>query len=1061
MEYAKSIVMNYFSDSHEEKKDDDGDVVVIDPPPAIPPGAAATSIKNDKQDSPRRTGRKRTSTTMIIDGHVVKTANNYVVKGDRYVSGAFEADAPQPTKKKAAVATTTADQKPSAPRKIPDYIKQRGEHNTIIKQRIANDDSKRLNFMTRNLAVLEPFVDDKVKATLVRNQHKVAKEAEPELTVLGTQPDAVQTTLRDYQMVGLDWMIKMHQKGMPWILGDEMGLGKTLQTISVIAHLKENIANFNGPSLVICPLSVLYSWCAEVKKHAPSLKCFRFHASDPNEREQQKHTMMHEIMDYDIVVTTYEMAKNPQIVGLIRNTYFNLCVLDEGHVIKSLTSQISEAVRKIHCQTRVILTGTPLQNNLVELYAILNFLYPQYFTTPTVFEDAFDITHNRIDPDMLLKANKLLQKFMIRRLKGEVEKLMPKKIETKILCPLSSSQIFWYKGYLMNEVDSIVKMMEEKDPDALVGKGAMLRNLVMQLRKVCLHPYLFDFAEPNMNDTTVEELVATSGKLAVLDKLLMSLFKKGHRTCIFSQFTSMLNILEDYCILRGWKYCRFDGGTPRAQRNHIINQFNAPGSTDFIFLMSTRSGGLGINLQTADTCILFDSDWNPQPDLQAMARVHRIGQKKTVHVYRLVSAGTVEERIVERAEKKLYLDQMVNRGVSNGAMDNDDDGVTSSELLASLTFGSNAIFKSDNDLPTDSDISRVTDRTRSEESSEGLLQGGALKTASDYDKDKELTDTRNFCGVDFRKLREEKEQKFRGKGSKTRNKMLDNLKSEWMQAQTGETEDEMGKGKRNRKSRLLQIASNGSGWGQSHVPVLAINDYDLQSGEPSVWRETKKSKIVPQKKKVNNFINQDFCQICGEGGLLIECPRCPVSVHSSCSGLHPDDFQCCNHHHCITCGKNANGAGGLIYRCQACTNAYCPDCMPAGNIRFLGTNVPRFEKLGFTGNNLYQYIHCSKQCEEVAKAEFGFKEEAIKPKVPRKLDVSYSFGANAMDVKDMAKMYREKAMGVWQSNTPSKGARNSPRMTPSKGARSSPRKTPRKMSPKKDFVDLTSPSSLI
>ena len=112
-----------------------------------------------------------------------------------------------------------------------------------------------------------------------------------------------------------------------------------------------------------------------------------------------------------------------------------------------------------------------------------------------------------------------------------------------------------------------------------------------------------DFAEPNMNDTTVEELIATSGKLAVLDKILLSLFKKGHRTCIFSQFTSMLNILEDYCILRGWKYCRFDGGTPRAQRNHIINQFNAPGSTDFIFLMSTRSGGLGINLQTADTCM--------------------------------------------------------------------------------------------------------------------------------------------------------------------------------------------------------------------------------------------------------------------------------------------------------------------------------------------------------------------------------------------------------------------------------------------------------------------------
>lgn len=385
---------------------------------------------------------------------------------------------------------------------------------------------------------------------------------------------------------------------------------------------------------------------------------------------------------------------------------------------------------------------------------------------------------------------------------------------------------------------------------------------------------------------------------------------------------------------------------------------------------------------------------------------------------------------------------MVNRGVSNGAMD-DDDGLTTSDLLASLTFGSNAIFRSSNDLPTDSDISRVTDRTRSEESSGGLLQGGASKTASDFDKDKELTDTRNFCGVDFRKLREEKEQKCSGKGSK--NKMLDKLKSEWIQAQTGETEDEMGKGKRNRKSRLVQVASNGSGWGQSHVPVLAMNDYDLQSGEPSVWRETKKKQYVPQKKKVNNFINQDFCQACGEGGMLIECPRCPVSVHSKCCGIHPDDFQCCNHHHCVPCEKNAAGAGGLLYRCQSCPSAYCPDCLPTGgDVRFLGKNVPRFEKLGFTGNNLYQYIHCSKQCEEVAKTEFGFRVEATKPKLPPKLNVSYSFGANAMDVKDMATMYSQKSLGIWQRSS-----------TPSKGARASPRKTPRKMSPKNDVVDLT------
>lgn len=401
---------------------------------------------------------------------------------------AFEADAPK-AKKAAVASSSSAAAKPRAPRRVPDYIKKRGEHNNVIKQRIASDEKTRFNFMAHRFKALEPFVDDKVKTSLRRNGMASAEKVET--LVLGSQPDAVTTTLRDYQMVGLDWMVKMHQKGMPFILGDEMGLGKTLQTISLIAHLKENVPNFNGPSLVICPLSVLYSWCAEVQKHAPTLKHFRFHASDPNEREQQKHTMLTDILNYDIVVTTYEMAKNPQIQGLIRNTYFNICILDEGHVIKSLTSQVAEAVRKIHCQTRVILTGTPLQNDLVELYAILNYLYPQYFTTPEKFADAFDITHNQIDPEMLLKANKLLKEFMIRRLKGEVERLMPKKIETKILCPLSSSQIFWYKGHLMNEVDSIVKMMEEEDPSALTGKGTMLRNLVMQLRKVCLHPYLF------------------------------------------------------------------------------------------------------------------------------------------------------------------------------------------------------------------------------------------------------------------------------------------------------------------------------------------------------------------------------------------------------------------------------------------------------------------------------------------------------------------------------------------------------------------------------------------
>mmetsp|Transcript_13286 Transcript_13286/g.24930 ORF Transcript_13286/g.24930 Transcript_13286/m.24930 type:complete len:1045 (-) Transcript_13286:14-3148(-) len=1012
-----SEIISIDSSIQEEKKDDtnsNGDTT--NDLHADPSLISQVKVSHESiEDEPRRSGRKRKSTTMIVDGHVVKTENNYVLKGDSYSFGAFQADASTPKRVKKTTPAKKSNGTSAHHKKHSLHMQNRLDHNAVVKDRMARDEQKRMDFMATHYDALEPFVDEKVKASLAEylkskkvgaNGSSGKLQQEQDDSILGAQPDIVTTVLRDYQMIGLDWMVKMHSRGMPFILGDEMGLGKTLQTISLIAHLKEKNMISSGPSLVICPLSVLYSWCGEVQKHAPSLKYFRLHASDPKEKENQKHIMNKDILQYDIIITTYDMVKSTEIQSLIRNTYFNLCVLDEGHVIKNTDTHISEAVRKIHSQNKVILTGTPLQNNLVELYAILNYLYPQFFTKSHFFANAFDIGQNRIDPDMLLKANRLLSLFMIRRLKQEVEKLMPKKIETKILCPLSSSQIFWYKGFLMNEIEALIKMSEESDNgEATKGRMNMLRNLVMQLRKCCLHPYLFDFAEPDVSNTGVEELIASSGKLAVLDKLLRSLFKNGHRTCIFSQFTSMLNILEDYCVLRGWRYCRFDGSTPRAQRNHLINQFNAPGSDDFIFLMSTRSGGLGINLQTADTCILYDSDWNPQPDLQAMARVHRIGQKKTVHIYRLVSSGTVEERILERAEKKLYLDQMVNRGGSTQDMNQDGSGLSSSELLASLQFGSNAIFASANDLPTDSDIRTIIDRNRSETTSDGLLKGGVTNTANDFDKDKKLTDVRTFEGVDFRKLRD---ANISGDKKNKRGAYLKELKQEWKEAVDFNGSD-MGKGKRNKKSRIINVNGIGSGYGSASVPILALNDYDLQQGEHSVWTETKRPVVQKSMQKVRpkQFMNQDFCQTCGQGGELILCPRCPVSVHSHCCGLRPDHFQSCSHHRCSICEKTANGAGGLIYPCQSCPSAFCGDCLPSKDIRFLGNNIPRFEKLGRKSNNLYHYIHCSKQCEHVATVEFGFKDLKIKPKCPPSIDVSYAFGKNALSIKEIANLYKE------------------------------------------------------
>ena len=413
----------------------------------------------------------------------------------------------------------------------------------------------------------------------------------------------------------------------------------------------------------------------------------------------------------------------------------------------------------------------------------------------------------------------------------------------------------------------------------------------------------------------------------------------------------------------------------------------------------------------------LNSDWNPQPDIQAMARVHRIGQKKTVHVYRLVSAGTVEERMIERAEKKLYLDRMVNRGNSDQEskqQNNDNDYVATADLLKTLTFGANAIFKSTNDLPTVDHIETLTDRTRTEvdsttESSIDEVIQEVSNDASTFNKDKELTDTQTFDGIDFREFRDANRRNYKGNETK-RKKYLDELKVEWSVINEPE---EGGRGKRQRKNRIVQVKGIGSGYGSATVPVLARNNYDLEDGEPSVWTETKRKVPAPDPKKKREMLkrvldNQDFCQVCGDGGSLICCPRCPVSVHESCCGIKPKNFMGCSHHNCFKCNRNNSAAGGLLYACQSCPLAYCEDCLPSdkdmGFPKFLGTNVARFEELGFMPNGYTIYMHCSADCENVAKVEFGYKEPAIGVRSSdlKVVDVSYAFGKDALSVQDIS-----------------------------------------------------------
>ncbi|XP_057313137.1 SWI/SNF-related matrix-associated actin-dependent regulator of chromatin subfamily A member 5-like [Hydractinia symbiolongicarpus] len=501
-------------------------------------------------------------------------------------------------------------------------------------------------------------------------------------------------TMRDYQIRGLNWMISLYENGINGILADEMGLGKTLQTISLIGYMKHH-RNQPGPHIVIVPKSTLANWMAEFQKWCPTL---RAHCLIGN--QEARAAFIRETLlpgEWDVLVTSYEMCIREKAV-LKKFAWRFLCI-DEAHRIKNEKSLLSGIVREFKSSNRLLLTGTPLQNNLHELWALLNFLLPDVFNSSEDF-DAWFNTENLTEQDQLVqRLHAVLRPFLLRRLKSEVEKaLLPKK-EIRIFVGLSAMQRQWYTKLLMKDID-IVNGAGKTDRMRLL-------NILMQLRKCCNHPYLFDGAEPGPPYTTDQHLVDNCGKLLVLDKLLFKLKETGSRVLIFSQMTRLLDILEDYSMWRGFQYCRLDGQTPHEERTAQINDFNSPGSDKFMFLLSTRAGGLGINLATADVVVMYDNDWNPQVDLQAQDRAHRIGQKKQVRIFKFITENTVEERIIERAEMKLRLDRVV---IQQGRLVDSTNKINKDEMLNMIRHGADKVFAGKDSTITNEDIDAILER---------------------------------------------------------------------------------------------------------------------------------------------------------------------------------------------------------------------------------------------------------------------------------------------------------------------------------------------------------------
>ncbi|XP_058078109.1 ISWI chromatin-remodeling complex ATPase CHR11-like isoform X1 [Magnolia sinica] len=630
--------------------------------------------------------------------------------------------------------------------------------NATIDADMNNKGKGRLNYLLQQTEIFAHFAKGdnsaKEKKPRGRGRHasKLTEEEEDEeclkeeedgfsaagSTRLLTQPSCIQGKMRDYQLAGLNWLIRLYENGINGILADEMGLGKTLQTISLLGYLRE-FRGITGPHMVVAPKSTLGNWMREIRRFCPVLRAVKF-LGNPEERKDIRDKQL-VAGKFDVCVTSYEMAIKEKTT--LRRFSWRYVIIDEAHRIKNENSLLSKTMRLYNTNYRLLITGTPLQNNLHELWSLLNFLLPEIFSSAETFDEWFQISADNDQHEVVQQLHKVLRPFLLRRLKSDVEKGLPPKKETILKVGMSQMQKQYYRALLQKDLEVVNAGGERK----------RLLNIAMQLRKCCNHPYLFQGAEPGPPYTTGDHLVTNAGKMVLLDKLLPKLKERDSRVLIFSQMTRLLDILEDYLMFRGYLYCRIDGNTGGEDRDASIETFNQPGSDKFIFLLSTRAGGLGINLATADVVIIYDSDWNPQMDLQAQDRAHRIGQKKEVQVFRFCTEYTIEEKVIERAYKKLALDALV---IQQGRLA-EQKTVNKDELLQMVRFGAEMVFSSKDSTITDEDIDRII--AKGEEATAELdakmkkFTEDAIKfkmddTAELYDFDDEKDDSK----FDFKKL---------------------------------------------------------------------------------------------------------------------------------------------------------------------------------------------------------------------------------------------------------------------------------------------------------------------
>lgn len=516
---------------------------------------------------------------------------------------------------------------------------------------------------------------------------RVEEFKDEEFAKLDAQPKGIRRgKLMGYQIEGLNWLLGNYHHSRSVVLADEMGLGKTVQVVGMVTSLVQDSPKC-WPFLIVVPNATCPNWRREFRQWAPDLRVVAYHGG----KESQELTYRYELfpenggsMRAHVVIMSYDSAQDPRTSSQFRSVKWAGLVVDEGQRLKNDQNLLYQALRSMKIPFRLLLTGTPLQNNKRELFNLVQFI--------DTTQDAakLDAEFEVLDKETLPLLHEKIRPYFLRRTKAGVLKFLPPMAQIIVPVTMTVVQEKLSKSIMSKNPELIRAIFADSKMRRKTDRGS-LNNILMQLRKCLCHPFMYsENIEERHHDPSVmfRNLIEASAKLLLLEIMLPKLKERGHRVLIFSQFLQQLDIIEDFLVGIGCAYKRLDGGMSSLEKQKRIDAFNEPDSPLFAFLLSTRAGGVGINLATADTVIIMDPDFNPHQDLQALSRAHRIGQKNKVLCFQFMTKDSVEERIVQVGRGKMALDHALIESM-------DDDELEGTDLESILKHGAAALFNDD------------------------------------------------------------------------------------------------------------------------------------------------------------------------------------------------------------------------------------------------------------------------------------------------------------------------------------------------------------------------------